>query len=128
MTYKIEDKKWCTSKDGEHYNSEVFDTREEAIKDGLKGYGGGDFWVGQIAKISIYQLFDVQCVIDSMQEQASELAGDAAEDYLTFMKKKDRKELEVTITRWFKKHDYEPDFYGIENIEEVKPAQFKVNS
>jgi len=115
-----EDKKWCTSSDGEHYDSECFETKEEAIADRKNGYGGDPFYVGQVRKIYTTQLFDVDWMLDSMSERAQEEAGDAAEDYLCVLTKEQKEDLEKTIENWFKNNGLEPTFWGIENEEKIK--------
>jgi hypothetical protein len=116
----IEDKKWCTSLDGEHYSGDAFDTKEEAINDGKVGYGGDPFYVGQICEIKATQLLDIDWMLESMAERAQEEAGDAGEDYLCDVTKKQKEDLEKTLEKWFKKNKLNPCFYGIENEEEIK--------
>lgn len=114
-----ENKKWCTSSDGEHYNGEPFNTKEDAISDGKLVYGGDDFYVGQIVQIYSSQLFDVDWMLDSMNERAQDEAGDAGEDYLCDVTKEQKEDLEKTLEKWFKKNGLEPTFFGIENEEKI---------
>lgn len=64
------------------------------------------------------------CVIESLQETADDIAGEAACDYLEGVSKEEVKLLEEMLTetfnQWAEKTNNSPSFYMVVNIEERK--------
>ena len=118
--------KWCYSHDEEHFYGD-FDTKEEAIEEAIYALDetGADFamiWVGEEADISIHLCAHV--VLDQLAEDAYEEAGEHAEKFLQHVEKEHEEELEKELNQviktWMKKHKYEPTFYTVKNVEEIK--------
>lgn len=116
----IYNNKWTTSLDGELYRGGYFDTKEEAIADMNNDLPEGTtFWVGQVKEVVLGHLISADTLIEDMQCQADDAAGEAAEDFLRFMKKGDIDELNDLLIKWFTDKGYTPDFYGIDNSEKL---------
>lgn len=118
----------------EIWRGEEFDTREEAIaagKDELIALNkarkeNGDkaaktFQVGQIAEVAPAGV-DVDYILENVAENTAN-GMEVGEDYLNNVTQKHSEELEQKLNdvlfAWMKKYGYEPDFFSIENIEEV---------
>ena len=78
---------------------------------------GEEFFVGKGDEIAVAELYDIEWFLDNMREQAQERAGEAADDYLCNMPKKDREELSKLIADWFDKKGYGPHFFGVTDIQ-----------
>lgn len=97
----------------------VYDTKEEAIKEGKKDAiedGRQSFKVGIIEEPTNFGI-DVDQVIENIQETMYDEIGEAAEDYLDDVTSEDAVELEEKLNEvfytWQKEHSYEPSFYKI---------------
>lgn len=69
---------------------------------------------------------DVDCVIEEMQDRASEL-GEWGESYLTDLSKEQKEELHSTVLDWFNKNISQPSFFLVENIQKITLEDFKKN-
>jgi hypothetical protein len=81
------------------------------------------FEVGQIAEIHPSGV-DIESILENVAENTSEqVGGEAGEDYLCDVSKEDSDELEQRLNNvlfaWMEEHGYEPDFWIMENIEEI---------
>lgn len=123
------DNQWFISTDGEIYNhGDGHDTKEKAItafKEQLKTGDyedvkrNGCFWVGQAYPYYPGSFFSVDSILEDMNCNACDNAGEVAENYLEEVTHVQKDELENLIIGWFEKHGLQPDFYGIENTEKV---------
>ena len=134
------DRKWVCSLNEEHWEAiEYFDTKEEAVKYGIEvvkkfnknpeeeylddGMGSTPeeivtmFYVGQIIGSGIP--FDVDYLIEQVQESAYDDGGEFAEDYLDDVTKEDKEELEELVLNWFTEHNYMPTWFSVYYIDEV---------
>jgi hypothetical protein len=113
----------------EIWDGEEFDSKEEAIKAAKKFIAEdkrpeffSDFEVGQIAEV-IPCGVDVDSIIENVAENTTCEYGEVGDDYLCNVTKEDRDELEEKLNdvlfAWMKEHNYEPDFFMIENEETV---------
>ncbi|MFN6676409.1 hypothetical protein ACK4CF_14150 [Enterococcus gallinarum] len=132
--------KWMCSIDEEQWQAaEYFDTKEEAVGFGIKSIqtfnknpedGCLDdemgstpeevvtsFYVGQAFCPGIP--FNVDDLLERIQEAAYEDGGEFAEDYLDDVTKEHREELDDLIQNWFIKHKYLPNWYNIYEIDEI---------
>lgn len=132
--------KWMCSVNEEYWRaSEYFDTKEDAVKFGLAAalrfnknpeeeYLDDEmgstpeevvtsFFVGQVFCFGIP--FDVDQLLECVQEAAYENGGEFAEEYLDDVTAEHRDELESLVLNWFTKHDYLPTWYNIYNVDEI---------
>lgn len=135
------DQKWiCSLKEDIWQASDYFDTKEAAIKAGLESarrFNGNpdneclddemgstpddiitEFLVGQVNASTIP--FNVDSLIENVQESAYEDGGEWAEDYLDDVTEEDREELENIVFDWFVRNDYLPAWYTIGSVEVIQ--------
>lgn len=115
-----------------------FETKQEAIEEGkeeaiaenkINLERGFDieviksFDVGQISSISPSGV-DVDSILENVAENTGDEAGEAAEDYLMDVTNEHAAELEEKLNEvlfaWMKKYKYEPNFFVMENTEEIE--------
>lgn len=123
--------KWCYSFNEENYEGD-FDTKEQAIAEAIWYYKEDDdidqdiIWVGQTKAISLG--VNVDRIIEDLGEEAYDQSGEYAEDYLTDVKKSHQRILEERLNNvlysWMKEFKYEPNFYTVENVEEIEVINF----
>lgn len=122
--------KWTTCRDsiGERFDGDIFDTKEEAIADLKKEieaglYEGvkkqGYFWVGQILSYSSHQFMNAEDILQNAADYALDEAGEFAEDWLSFISKEQKEELDKLLAEWVEKNVGEPNFFQIINSEKV---------
>lgn len=132
--------KWMCSIDQEYWQAaEYFNTKEEAVEFGIKSIQTFNknpedeclddemgstpeevvtsFFVGQAFCPGIP--FNVDDLLERIQEAAYENGGEFAEDYLDDVTKEHREELDDLIQNWFIKHKYLPSWYNIYEIDEI---------
>lgn len=122
--------KWMYNLYGnEIWSGKEFDAKEEAIKyakeeireNGLEGFVTS-FEVGQIVGVSVSGV-DVDYILENVAENTTCDCGEVGEDYLCNVENEHRDELEKQLNEvlfaWIKKHDYEPNFFKIENEEVI---------
>lgn len=121
---KVTDK-WAFSLDGEWYNSATYNSFDEALKDGIedaKAEGCNKVYVGRV--MEFIPCVNADSVIEELQQQAYDKAGEFSNDYLEGVSLKDRLKLEKMLTetfnQWAKETNNEPSFYTIEDTREVK--------
>jgi hypothetical protein len=120
------------------WTGEEFDTNQKAIEEGRleviaenkinleRGFANEaikSFDVGQIASVSPCGV-DVDSILENIAENTGDEVGEVAEDYLMDVANEDAAELEEKLNEvlftWMKKHNYEPNFFVMENIEEIE--------
>lgn len=117
---------WTFSNNREIFNTcEYFYTREAAVTAGLEHFEGDNFYVGQIREVDLGVIVDVSAILEFINDNMCDEVGfEVAEDYLMKTKKEHDNELEAelceVITKWIKKHGYEPTFYKVVNIEKIE--------
>jgi hypothetical protein len=121
--------RWCVGTEEAFYGS--YASKEEAISgaplelDGMLG-PGSTFYVGRcvpfVARINVYSL------IEHLREEATEEAGEAAEEWLAGYEypPADSEEgaeaadlsdrLNAVFAAWLKETHQEPEFYGVEDV------------
>lgn len=107
--------------------SEEFSSREEAIQFGMeeaKEWGDEQFHVGTKEDLDSIIWFDAERILERIQENAYDEAGEAADDYLDDVTKEQIAELQNmlddVLKEWFTKHRYYPAFYAVDNIETIE--------
>lgn len=120
--------------ESELWIGEEYDTREEAIEKGKSEAKDFNAWrikegraafisfvIGQISEIHPSGV-DVDFILENVAENTVQ-GMEAGENYLSDVTDEHRDELEQKLNDvlfiWMKEHGYEPDFFIIENIEEV---------
>ena len=121
---------WNWYNDGGIWQHESFDTIEECIADAKRDLDYYDeekdsfsVFIGECADFTPY--VDARHVLENIEEDAIEFAGDAAEMWDAFDAQKDGKildelsdELTKVVREWLKKHGREPRFCAVENIKQ----------
>lgn len=114
--------KWCYSLCGHSYYG-VFDTKEEAIKEGeaeAREYEKDLFFVAR-AVITFQPYIYAEDIIEEIQQNAYDNGGEYAETYLDDVQRKHRDELEEklneVLSNWMNKYGYTPNFYSVEDVE-----------
>lgn len=113
--HETEEETWITH--------DEFETKEDAIKAGKQEYEGG-FFVGK-AKMVDTPVISGSCdILEVIQERVYDQVGEVAEDYLGAevtreQEKELEKEINDAILKWMKKYNHLPQFWTIDNIEEV---------
>ena len=69
---------------------------------------------------SFTSYFNVDHLIESINERAYDECGDFAEDYLQKLPQDVIDDLENVVCKWAEKHDLEPIWFMVEDIVEVK--------
>lgn len=79
-------------------------SREDAIAEGRDHYGKDGFWIHSGTAHTAGEFVpDVDFIIDSMSERASDEVGEASEDF-PYVSTEARKELEDLLEAWANKH------------------------
>jgi len=126
---RIDTGKWCTSRDGELYNPDDYDTKEEAIEGGKRDYEYTTFYVGKVTALEFDET-DVSLSDDAFEclaNQLSEECGEVGETWDTT--KEQMEELEImlskTVIEWVNKNDLHPRCFGINEDCEIELEEEK---
>lgn len=120
--------KWTNEIDvnSDIWRGEIYDNREEAIKEGIKDaidFEKKSFKIGIIEEVANFGI-DAQGVIENIQNDMYGEYGEVAEDYLDDVTKEHLSELEDQLNevfyKWQEKYNYKPTFYGVINEEIIK--------
>lgn len=124
----MSEKKYAYSFSGEEYEG-PFDSYDEALqaaKDANADEWEDDRWEYVYIGECIWYKPHVSAVnvIEAIQDDAYDQAGDFAIDYLDDVTKEHRNKLESLLTGifniWAKDYGYKPSFFTVENVKEVK--------
>ena len=112
--------------DQEVWVNDVFETKEEAIKEGIKEakeLKNKHIYIGEVVQ-DIIPTIEVDDVIDNIMNDMYEAYGEVAKGYLDDVKREQVKDLEkklnVVLQEWLKDSNLEPKFYHIEGIEKIE--------
>ena len=104
--------------------------KEDTISYALDEYD--DNQISEMEKVTIYkgvkkkqsfnQFLNVSQILENINESACECCGEVAEDYLTYLPQEVEDDLEKVINDWHTRHNLEPTFYMIEDIEPIEVA------
>lgn len=112
--------KYCWSTDGELYHGAFATVEEAAAK--LEGRSG---FVAEAVPVELDGLVDADSLIDTMICRANDEAGEASEDWLSWVKREDIAELHDAImpavSAWVEKHD-PISFWGVSNPRAIDAA------
>lgn len=117
---------WSKDFCGEYHGE--FSTREEAARQALDYETDPEtVWTGRLEDVPIDEFVEghASSVIDQMACWADEACGDGADDYPHNTKEQER-ELDAaiadTIRAWMVKHDLQPQFRRVVDIEKWEPS------
>lgn len=118
-------KRWCYSTDGELFTG-GYESRKEAIKDGLEEvllYGEEDLFIGVESPVDVSTFVLCDQVIEELQENAMELCGEVAEDYLGGVSPRDKDILDEmlteTVEKWMTATNNRPTFHHVVDEEKL---------
>lgn len=111
--------KFVISQNEERFNSEIFDSREDAIEQGGEEFNGEGFYVGRaVSPASPESLFEVSDWLETVSCNG-EYDVEWAEDW-DFSTKEQRKELEMEVqsvmAKWLDKYDLRPKFFNVVEV------------
>ena len=118
---------WETNPTLETWRNSTFDTIKECLAEAKREHGANDdntVYVGECVPFKIE--VSVESMLEQLQDDAFEFAGEAAEDWETYDcgKQSELDELSEQISNvvsdWLKKYNREPHFYQIENVKEYR--------
>lgn len=121
-------KKYGYSTDGGEWFRGRFASKEEAIKEGSDGsIDNEDIYVGEIGKKTIGEYLTnehVERLLDSIADAAGEECGEVVESWLanvsTGALSNLKGRIQVALEEWATKTGHQPEFYHVENVEQVK--------
>ena len=91
-------KHYAISFDGCNYESSIFDSYDEALKEGIE-VGLGDFYVAEIEKFDP-TMFDIgERVLEIMQDRAYEECGESADDWFFYLTDEGLREFNDNLNR-----------------------------
>ena len=106
--------------------NDVFETKEEAIKEGIKEakeFKSKQIYIGEAVQDAI-PVIDVDEVIDNIVNDMYEAYGEVTEGYLDDVKSEQaidlEKKLNAVLQDWLKNNNLEPNFYHIVGIEKIE--------
>ena len=106
--------------------NDVFDTKEEAIKEAIKAakeFKSEQIYIGAAIQDAI-PVIDVDEVIDNIVNDMYEAYGELAEGYLNCIKNEQaldlEKKLNAVLQEWLKNNNLEPNFYHIVEVEKLE--------
>lgn len=107
---------WST--DEERFHDQC-DSVEAAIAAAVDYHGddmevGGTVYVGEVMRVDTAQLISADSIIENMQCQAYEHAGEASEDYLASVTSEQEKELARLVAAWADSVE-KPNFWKVLN-------------
>ncbi len=122
---------WYYSFDGEHYESDGYDSEEEAIKEAYKenrteDYGYEVFWVGKASEVATPNIDVIQLLEILAEDVYEDNHSDYALYYLDDVKKEHEKELEEQLNevwyKWLEKYGYKPNWFVVhdEDVREIR--------
>lgn len=117
--------KWAHSFREECFTSHLYDSKEDAIADGLEEaeeMGENGVYVGRVVPLKMSDLApDGGSVIERCMDCAYDRVGENAdawiEGILTKDVKKLTKQLKLLLDKWADANDYQPTFFAVENVE-----------
>lgn len=121
-------KQYVYSFDGDYYDSELYDTREEAIDAGIKEAKKEKkekylyFYLGTATKYEEDCEGIADTVIEYLKAFAEDEAGEASENYMNLTKEEEKilnERLKKVILDFQKEFKCGPDFYKISDVEVI---------
>ena len=116
---KKETGKWCISNDGELYNADDYDTKEDAIESAKEDYEYMNFYVAKVVDLE-FEASDVSLsdnAYESLSEALFEEVGEVAENWDNDVTQEQLNELDEmlgnTVIEWVNKNNLQPKCYGV---------------
>lgn len=75
---------------------------------------------GRVLQPKLSDFFDVKIVLDEISSNAFDTCGEWSEDYLYDVTQEQEDELTSLITSWADKHNLNPKWFMVEDVEEVE--------
>lgn len=122
---KMNKKQYIYSFDGDYYDSDLYDTRKEAINAGIKEAKKEKylyFYLGTATKYEEDCGGIADTVIEHLKSFAENEVGEAAEGYMNLTKEEEKmldKRLRKVVLDFQKEFKCEPDFYNVSDVEVV---------
>jgi len=114
---RIETGKWCTSRDGELYNPDDYNTKEEAIEGGKLDYEYTTFYVGKVVALEFEEsdIYISEDAFESLANTLSEDCGEVAEEWDATNEELEELDemLSKTVIEWVNKNNLHPKCFGI---------------
>lgn len=114
--------KFVYSEDEEYFNSDLdFDTIEDALKNATENLDkDSKVYIGKIKDVDL--TIGAWNIIEDLQEDAFEQAGEIAEDFLNNVTQEQENDLTIMINdvidKWLKKHKLEPNFFSVVDVKQ----------
>lgn len=122
---------WNFNREAEIWCNDSHNTVEECLKHAKQAIQEKDYttpepppavFIGE--NVPFVPYVDPETVLDHLEEQASEFAGESGDDWYAYSPKK-REELDElgealsnVVMNWLEKYGYKPEFYAIQNIKQ----------
>ncbi|UUV46501.1 hypothetical protein [Bacillus phage vB_BanS-Thrax3] len=117
---------WCYSRDGEHFEGE-FETKKDAIAEAIFYLKEEDddrdyIYIGISQEIGLG--VNASQIIEDLQEQAYDQAGDYADSFLTRVPREQEELLEARMNEvlhdWLKDFNHKPNFWTVVDVEKIR--------
>ena len=122
---------WHFDGNAEMLGNDTHNTVEDCIADARRALAERDYMTDTPPKavfvgecVAYTPRVDVDSVLENLEEQAAEFAGDVGGDWdaYDYKKREEMDELEETLSaaviEWLKKYGYAPSFYAVQDIKE----------
>jgi len=121
----MKNNKWTTSENGEIFNGEEYETREECIREEVKErmtkpFPGKGFWIGEMIECFTHEFIDCEDILENALCRAEDVVGESGEDYLVHVTAEEKLELNQLIVNFLDSKGYKPGFYKIRNSEFIE--------
>ena len=118
-------KQYVYSFDGDYYDSDLYDTRKEAINAGIKEAKKEKYLYFYLGTATKYEedcggIADI--VIEYLKSFAENEVGEAAEGYMNLSKEEEKildKRLRKVVLDFQKEFKCKPDFYNVSDVEVI---------
>lgn len=81
--------------------------------------------IGEKVPVHHEDIFDLRDMIEEMENQAYEIAGEYSEDYLTDLTVEKADELETLILNWLNTNTKQPNFFTVKGEKEITVQEFR---
>lgn len=113
---------------GDEHTSETFETKEEAIAEGLSVHGEDEWSSGEILRVGYFETFkphiSVENVLERIMGDSYDCGGEYSYGYLEDVTEEQEKELEEELNgvlqKWIEKHGFKANFGEVYKCEEIE--------
>lgn len=115
--------KYVWSENEEMFNSEEFDTIEEALEDAKQYIDYPTIvYIGKVKEVNELDIINASRIIDDVREAVYEQAGEVSEDFLDKVTDEQEKMLKEKVEKvfyeWLKETKNIPSFFAVRDIKE----------